>query len=597
MFAWPTKTWCLIYLFVVAFLLRLIFIPSRGFEADIAFWKSWGLAARDFGVVEGLRRANNNYPTPFTYTLGTMTTIYSLFANPHNFNEYWQSANLIYLTVSKAFPIAADFGIAILIIWIANYLQLAITPLGLLLSALYLLNPVSIMDGAWWGQVDSLGVFIFLLSIIFVLRKQPLLAGFVFMVSMMTKLQNMIYSPLFFLFIWQQLGFTGLIKSLGGATLGMIGLNAEFLWQKEAGRIITSLTENYDYFPWMSLNAYNLWWIAAGGAGMQMTDKISILGITNAKSIGLVLFSSAYLFAVLNVFIRPGLAVLQDQALRNQKLFESLVVINAAFFLLMTQSHDRYLFPTFVFLLILATFTKTNFKLFIIYLALSVLYFYNLHTALVVNYPHNGLPFLSDFTQPVFTIPVSLFFLLAFGGFIVWVARKQHWLVWSLPLIFIVGSIISKQLPLYKKQPIKLSTLTPIITTQGYGSRMRNMPVNTSIGGPNSWTWLSDQYAFFRYGIGTHSVSRHVYDINRQFTKFTTNFGIDTEAAPDGTANFEIWADGRKLFASPKMGRYDLPGFGAVDIKGVKLLELVTTDAGDGIKDDHVDWLNPLLYP
>ncbi|EKD87433.1 MAG: hypothetical protein ACD_36C00085G0008, partial [uncultured bacterium] len=57
------------FLFVIAFLLRLLLVPNPGFEADVSFWKSWGLATRDFGIVEGIKQTNNNYPTPFAYTL------------------------------------------------------------------------------------------------------------------------------------------------------------------------------------------------------------------------------------------------------------------------------------------------------------------------------------------------------------------------------------------------------------------------------------------------------------------------------------------------------------------------------------------------
>lgn len=662
------EKWAVIYIFLIAFLLRLAFVPNRGFEADIAFWKSWGLATRDHGAVTGLRLTNNNYPTPFSYTLGVMATVYSLVADPHVFQEYWQSANLKFLTVSKFFPILADMAIAILILHIGKHAQNLNFPTAgqssttassqqqivyLVLASLYLLNPVSIMDGAWWGQVDSLGVLLFLGAVICVFRRQPFLAGFIYITAMMTKLQNLIYGPVFFLFIWQYLGYTGLIRAIGGALVGFVGLNSQFFLAKESGRVLSSLTENYDYFPWMSLNAYNLWWIVARGAGMQMTDKISVIGITNAKSVGLILFSSLYLLSLLHslwptlrsIFTKSPLTKSHNHPSRYLRLpnhdatlskrfdvsiyrnietappayyfnqiyrfFQSLILIAGAFFLVQTESHDRYAFPIFIFLLLLAPFIlyfespqKTlplvrspGFKLFFcFYILLSFLYFYNLHTALIANYPANGLPLLSSLTQPALTVSVSFIFLFIFAAYIIWINRKNHWLIWTLPMLMAIFLLLNKQLPLIQKKPVPLSSLTPVVTTQGYGQRMRNMPVNASFG-PKSWAWLSDQYAFYRRGIGTHATSRHVYDVNRQFHKFSTDFGIDTEAAPAASAIFEIWGDGQLLFRSGKMGRFDLPGHAEVKISGVKLIELVTTDAGDGIKDDHTDWLNPMLLP
>jgi hypothetical protein len=125
---------------------------------------------------------------------------------------------------------------------------------------------------------------------------------------------------------------------------------------------------------------------------------------------------------------------------------------------------------------------------------------------------------------------------------------------------------------------------------------MTNMPANAYVGF-DKWSPLSVQYAFYRRGIGTHANSYIVYDINRKFRRFSTDYGIDTQAGQGGSAIFKIYGDSRLLFESQKIGRFDLPRHTEVDITGVKKLELVVTDAGDGINDDHADWLNPQLFP
>lgn len=563
-----------IFLFSAAFLLRLILIPNPGFEADVSFWKSWGLATRDFGIVEGIKQTNNNYPTPFAYTLGFMVWVYSFFADPHNFNQFWQNTNLLFLAISKMFPILADLGIAAILLFFR--FPESRSDSGnqrIILALFYLFNPVSLIDGAWWGQVDSLGVFLFLLALLSLLNSKPYLSGFLFMLSMMTKLQNMIYGPLFFLFAWQTLGWDGLRKTVIGATVGFFGLNIEFFLSKNMDRVITSLTSNYDYFPWMSLNAFNLWWIVSYAQGMQVTDKLTMIGLTNAKTIGLLLFSSFYLFALIRQ--------------KNLKTFlENLIVINAAFFLFMTESHDRYLFPTTVFLLLLAPFKGSTFKGY--YILFSLLYFYNLHTALVFNYPHNGLPFLSKLIQPPFTIAASVILIALFVAFV----GKSI----LLPLTFFATGMIFINKPLLFKQPVFLTKLTPIMSQQDYGSRQTNRSVN-SFYGINSWNRLSVQYYFYRNGIGTHANSRHVFDINKKFKKFTTDFGIDTESGIQASAVFEIYGDDKLLFRSDVMKKFDLPRHADIDITGVKYLSLVTTDAGNGNVDDHTDWLNTTLWP
>lgn len=609
------------WILIIGLALRILLIPNPGFEADISFWKSWGLATWDFGIVEGMKVTNNNYPTPFAYTLGLMVGLYKLFADPHVFAEFWSNTNLIFLTISKLFPIAADFGIAAIIMLIGKNpkrygfpevsFSLYGMPLYTLMAAAYLLNPVSLMDGAWWGQVDSLGLVIFLAALVLALKRVPFLAGMVFTFAMMTKLQNMIYAPVFFLFLWQSMGFTGLIRATLGAAVGFIGLNIEFIAAKNSDRILASLTENYDYFPWMSLMAYNLWWIVSEARGLATSDKLTVLGMLNAKTVGLLIFSSLYGFAALRQYIEGRIMYIAKnrEAALVKLLLESLVVINAAFFLFQTQSHDRYAYPLTVFLLLWAPFAITDGKSKVVVLKLklfgaayalfSLFYFYNLHTALVVNYPNNGLPLLSGLIAPFYTMSTAYALLALFGLYLITLCATSR-LTRRIALavcMLLVGSFFLLNKPLFTKQPVSLTMYTPFISEQAYGTRQTNKAVQSSFGGVDKWTRLSVQYLFYDKGIGTHANSRHVFDIKKHYRTFTADIGIDTEAGTKASAVFEVYGDDNLLFRSPVMKRFDLPRHVAVDITGVSKLSLVTRDTGDSNYDDHTDWLNPILWP
>ncbi len=606
----------LLTLILLGLFVRLSLIPNPGFEADISFWKSWGLATVDKGAVEGIKITNNNYPTPFVYTLGAMVWIYKFFADPHNFQEFWKNTNLLFLTISKLFPILADFGIAALFLYIGNHTKRLTFPtisfslFGLsfyeLLAAIYLLSPVALMDGAWWGQVDSVGVGIFLAAFLLVLKKQPFWAGIVFMIAIMTKLQNMIYGPILFLFVWQTIGFTGLIRALAGAAVGFVGLNIEFIASRNTDRVIASLTENYDYFPWMSLMAYNLWWIVSGAKGLGTSDKLTVLGLLNAKTVGLILFSAAYFFAMVRQLWEKTKT---DHAGYTQTFLESLILVNAAFFLFQTQSHDRYAYPLSVFLLLWAPFVvvdhnsglvASRMKLWSVFYGLfTAFYFYNLHTALVVNYPHNGLPGLSLLTQPVWTLLTACILLLLFAVFVLSLAaysKRSRVVLWITMGLIGIG-FLWLNMPLVIRQPVSLMKFVPFISEQAYGTRQTNRAVQSAFGGAYTWTRLSVQYLFYDSGIGTHANSKHVFDINNKFKRFTSDMGIDTEAGTKASAVFEIRGDDRLLYRSEPMGRFDLPKHADVDITGVRHLSLITTDAGDGNYDDHTDWLNPVLWP
>lgn len=615
------KYWPLVLLFSFALLIRLAFVPNPGFEADVAFWKGWGLAAADKGAVWSMLNTNNNYPTPFSYQLGAMVSVYRLLGgNPHDFTSYWANDNARFLFASKLWPIAADVGIALIFLFIGRNPKRFGFPkdtspiLYTAMAAIYLFNPVSIIDGAWWGQVDSVGVVLFLLCFLAVARKKLLLAGFLFTLAMMTKLQNMIYGPLLFVFIWQQYGFRSLLYTLGGALIGFFGLNIEFFLSQNKGRVIASLIDNFDYFPYMSLHAYNIWWIVSGGNGMGVSDKLLFLGILNAQQVGLILFSASYLLSVLMITLPTFIPMLfgsykkiteeKDptfsslQPLAIERLFLGLSVVNLGFFLLLTQSHERYAFPVIAFSLCLIPFlNKTRRVIFITsYCILSVLYFYNLHTAFAVNYPNNVFQFLKGWwITAVPTTAVSYIFMLSFVLLFVFFRKTITPLPIVLALLFSAGMLIKGNLPYIQGTPMQLTSFKPWYSAQQFARPVEDMPVNGGYG-PKSWTWLSTQYVFYRKGIGTHANSELRYDLQGKFRKFTTDFGIDTTAGTQASSIFEIWGDGKQLFVSEKMGRFDMPKHASVDITGVKTLALIVRDAGDSNRDDHANWLNPKLY-
>lgn len=613
----------LAFIFLLAFAVRLLFIPSPGFEADVAFWKSWGLAALDNGVVWSMHNTNNNYPTPFAYFLAGMVKVYSFFANPHDFYTFWDNTNLLFLTIAKMPAILADLAIGGIMLFIGKNTGRLGFPhhpksFWSILAVLYLFNPLTIMDSAWWGQVDSIGVFIFLLSFLAILSRKPFLAGLIYMTAVMTKLQNMIYGPLYLLFIWQYIGLSGTVRAVAGMTLALVGLNFEFLLARDMDRVFESLTSNYDYFPLMSLNAYNVWWIAAGAAGMKMSDKMLTLGIMNAKSVGLVLFSGTYLLATLQLIsgtftrmLTTSVSWSKKTAIRAIKFAEEkqtenefllplligLVIAVFGFFLLQTESHERYAFPLTVFLLLITPFLpqKTIKAWFLGYGAWSVLYFYNLHSGFAANYPQNTIGFLNTLITPVFTIPASYLQILVFIGYLIFFRRFIKLPVYGITILYIIGLLVMGNLTYIRNKPVRITNLKPFISAQDWGKRVENMSVNAAYG-PKSWNPLSVQYYFYRSGLGTHAISKHSYDIDGMFSRLTTDYGIDTESGPKASAVFQIWGDNRLLFESPKMGRYEPPQHADVSIIGVKTLELVITDGGDGNQDDHADWLNMKLW-
>lgn len=357
------------FLMILGVLIRLLFVPLAGFKADMAFWKGWGLAVADKGIIWLVKNTNYNYPPAFAYVQWLINKIYALFKNPYLMDQYWSDTNLLYLFLFKLIPIISDVLIIFLIIKIAKKLK---SNLGWFLGLIYFFNPVAIYDGAVWGQVDQFGLMLFLLSLYLLLDEKIRWATIVFVISFMMKFQNIIFIPLFYLYIYKKYSWQKLIENLGLSFLTILIITFPFWFNRETESLLKLLTINGDYFPLYSLNAFNFWWLASGLRGMQVVDKQLVLGVLNAKQVGLLMFIFAYFVGFVSLFFSDKQSVFK-------KLILSSTLTVFSFFHLLTQSHDRYLFPLIGLLLIWGLFIneKKRKSFFIFYLLFSILFFLN----------------------------------------------------------------------------------------------------------------------------------------------------------------------------------------------------------------------------
>jgi len=574
--------------------LRLLLVPQPGFEADIAYWKSWSLAASDKGIVWLTQNTNYNYPAGFALVLWLTAKIYRLFADPANYQQYWQTSNYLFLLLSKLPSIICDLGIDWGIYYLLRQPQLLGLPknssrLALPLAAVFVFHPVVFYDGAWWGQVDSVGVAFVLLVLIFLARRQPTLATIFIISGFMLKLQVIVFLPLFFLYLWLNFSFKTMAKNLAVAALTYLAWSFPFVLKNSLERTFYLIYQNADWFPLLSLRAYNLWWLVAGGKGMEISDKILTLGVTSAKTMGLILFSSFYLLAVGLVLTREG----------PKNLLLAFILAGLAFFLFPTQSHERYIFPAFCFLfLLLPDYWEKPAKrrwFLLLFFLLSVSVFAGLNSSMLVNYPENGIKVFGFLTSKNWEMAFSLFNLVFFFLFL-WEVGKNLTLFWKLATLgILVTGVLLTNLEYLVKKEISLTKLKPISATQDYGTLQVNRNLN-SMFGPKSWSFLSVNYFFYRQGFGTHANSQIVFDLDKKFRRLETDFGVDTAASQRASVVFEIYGDGKLLFRSQKMTKGDLPRHADVSLEGVKTLLLAVNDAGDGITEDHANWLEPRIY-
>jgi hypothetical protein len=101
----------------------------------------------------------------------------------------------------------------------------------------------------------------------------------------------------------------------------------------------------------------------------------------------------------------------------------------------------------------------------------------------------------------------------------------------------------------------------------------------------------------FPNGIGCFAKSLLEYPLNRQYTRFTAQVGVDAATEGKGSVIFEVYGDGEKLWASGVMSGLDAAKAVDLSVAGVDRLRLVVTDGGDGNRFDAADWCDPVLAP
>ena len=134
-------------------------------------------------------------------------------------------------------------------------------------------------------------------------------------------------------------------------------------------------------------------------------------------------------------------------------------------------------------------------------------------------------------------------------------------------------------------QIVWLDQLDLSTATQGYGVPMKNKSLD---GHP-----LTIAGKTFERGFGSHSESSLTILLEGKATLYTAQVGIDDEVKGQRpAAEFVVYGDNKKLWSSGVMHLGDAAIPCLVKLDGVKKLELVVTDGGNGNYYDHVDWVD-----
>ena len=157
----------------------------------------------------------------------------------------------------------------------------------------------------------------------------------------------------------------------------------------------------------------------------------------------------------------------------------------------------------------------------------------------------------------------------------------MNWRLASTCLIFLFASLgLSLQ-----AQTVWLDQLDLSAATQGFGTAKKNRSVDGKT--------LTIAGTTYTRGFGTHSVSSLQIVLDGKAQSFSAQVGVDDEVKGQSPAvEFIVLGDGKKLWSSGVMRLGDAARPCSVDLTGVKKMELMVADGGNGNYYDHADWVN-----
>ncbi|MBZ0256446.1 NPCBM/NEW2 domain-containing protein [bacterium] len=94
----------------------------------------------------------------------------------------------------------------------------------------------------------------------------------------------------------------------------------------------------------------------------------------------------------------------------------------------------------------------------------------------------------------------------------------------------------------------------------------------------------------FSHGVGTHANSRVYVQLDGAPVRFTAWVGVDDESQGKGSVEFQIYADGEKIYSSGVLKGGEPAKQIDIEISDTHILILAVIKTEDGANDDHADW-------
>jgi Gpi18-like mannosyltransferase len=436
---------------LVGLLLRLtiayVLLPGSGFKSDIATFTAWAVQLANHGPGTFYATASfADYPPGYLYILWLIGALGQFLAPFANGDAASATTALVKLPA-----IFADVAVGYLLFRVLRgWLQPRrdASRLALIAAAIYLFNPVTWYDSAIWGQTDAVGALVTLLTVAALVRGNSEGSSVLAVLAALIKPQfGILLLPVVGIVLvrrhlWRpgsgprhEVLLRDRLPSIGrwlATEQGPLRLVSSALisfavllllivpFSLDIGGFINLMENTAGGYQYLSVNAYNPWALIGSNGQMPLAfgggwspDTVPLLGPLPGVVIGAALLLVGFAVGVVRAFWSDD----------RRSIVIVTTFLALAFFILPTRVHERYMFPIFALLPLLAVVDR---RWLWATVALSIGAFINLHGILTIDIYGSpnvlSLPF-GDLFRSSFGVVTAAALSVAGFAFVAWQMR------------------------------------------------------------------------------------------------------------------------------------------------------------------------------
>jgi Gpi18-like mannosyltransferase len=288
------------------------------------------------------------------------------------------------MVLLKSVPIIFDVaGGAVIYILFKNKIS---AEFAAALAITYVINPAVMYNSTYWGQTDSIMLFIVLCSFFAFETNRPILGTIIFAIGVLTKPQFTLCVPIVLFELFSKYTIKNAAKAMCAGIITGLVVFAPFMAYTKEGILLPFKVYfgTFSAFNYINLNAFNFYGVFNLNWVSDITPLISFDILS--KHIDITMHTLSLFITILII----GMAL---HLFKNAKI-KSISLISFIYmqfmFMFTTRMHERYQIVVIAFLLVAFIFLKDK-RILLLYAVLSIVIFVNQAALLSGFYVQNYL--------------------------------------------------------------------------------------------------------------------------------------------------------------------------------------------------------------